>query len=433
MASNQGTLFWIAFPGNLEPGAALYILAEFTTDFTVAVPGQNFSVTGTAGPGAPGIVQLPEAVAAVQTNETVEAKGIRVTASRPVTVILRSPLSPGQSDEAYLALPVALLGTDYYVTLGYEESVSARGFPGNTEPSQLTIVAAESGTNVTVIPSCLSLSGSDPGVPVNITLNAGEVWQYRCGFRGDVTGTRVTSSRPIAVFGGSRCSDVPPGVGFCDYLVEQLIPVRMWGTVHLVPPIQNGAANLVRVLAAEDNTWVYFDNGTGTTAVELNAGEFSEGFYDVPLMITSSRPVLVGQYGVGAAQNPFNPERDPFFVQVFSTRLFTPEHRFYSPPGYENFVNIVAPIDAEVVLDGSPVTGFTPMPGGSYKWATSQVSTGEHVMTGTEPIMGYAYGLRTDAAYGYPTGLAFSPLDPADIWLISAVLLSIVILAVVSA
>ncbi len=339
MASNQGTLFWIAFPGNLEPGAALYILAEFTTDFTVAVPGQNFSVTGTAGPGAPGIVQLPEAVAAVQTNETVEAKGIRVTASRPVTVILRSPLSPGQSDEAYLALPVALLGTDYYVTLGYEESVSARGFPGNTEPSQLTIVAAESGTNVTVIPSCLSLSGSDPGVPVNITLNAGEVWQYRCGFRGDVTGTRVTSSRPV----------------------------------------------------------------------------------------------LVGQYGVGAAQNPFNPERDPFCVQVFSTRLFTPEHRFYSPPGYENFVNIVAPIDAEVVLDGSPVTGFTPMPGGSYKWATSQVSTGEHVMTGTEPIMGYAYGLRTDAAYGYPTGLAFSPLDPADIWLISAVLLSIVILAVVSA
>ena len=73
------------------------------------------------------------------------------------------------------------------------------------------------------------------------------------------------------------------------------------------------------------------------------------------------------------------------------------------------------------------------MPGGSSKWATSQVSTGEHVMTGTEPIMGYAYGLRTDAAYGYPTGLAFSPLDPADIWLISAVLLSIVILAVVSA
>jgi hypothetical protein len=47
--------------------------------------------------------------------------------------------------------------------------------------------------------------------------------------------------------------------------------------------------------------------------------------------------------------------------------------------------------------------------------------------------MGYAYGPRTDAAYGYPTGLAFSPLDPADIWLISAVLLSIVILAVVSA
>ena len=97
MASNQGTLFWIAFPGNLEPGAALYILAEFTTDFTVAVPGQNFSVTGTAGPGAPGIVQLPEAVAAVQTNETVEAKGIRVTASRPVTVVSAARCPQGRA------------------------------------------------------------------------------------------------------------------------------------------------------------------------------------------------------------------------------------------------------------------------------------------------------------------------------------------------
>lgn len=125
-----------------------------------------------------------------------------------------------------------------------------------------------------------------------------------------MTGSKITSNNPIAVFAGSRCSDVPPGTAFCDYLVEQLIPVQMWGTVHPVPPIQNGTANLVRIWAGQNDTRVYIDDGAGTTAVQLQAGEFAEGIFDVPIVVTSSRPVLVGQYGAGAEALPFNDNRD---------------------------------------------------------------------------------------------------------------------------
>ena len=49
-------------------------------------------------------------------------------------------------------------------------------------------------TQVTVTLSCESLAGSQPGVPINLVLNQGEVWQYRCGFLRDVTGTRVRAA-----------------------------------------------------------------------------------------------------------------------------------------------------------------------------------------------------------------------------------------------
>lgn len=348
MPSNRGTLFWLAYPGNLAPNAELYILASRETPFEVAIPGQGFSVTGNAGPDAPGIVFLPENFAAVQSSEMIEQKGIRVTSERPVTVILRGgTVGVLGSTEAYLGLPVDMLGSDYYTVLGYQESVSARGFPGNDEPSQLTIVAVEDNTQVTVTPSCESLAGSQPGVPINLVLNQGEVWQYRCGFLRDVTGTRVRSSRPIAVFGGSRCSDVPPGVAFCDYLVEQLIPVDMWRREYFVPPLLNGAANLVRVLASEDETRVQISDGTNanTITVYLDAGEFYEDFFDEAVRVMSSKPVMVGQYSVGAQAPPANNERDPLFLQILPARLFSRFHRFYNPPQYNiNLVNIVAPV-----------------------------------------------------------------------------------------
>lgn len=376
MPSNRGTLFWLAYPGNLAPSAELYILAARETTFEAAIPGRGFSVTGTAGPGAPGIVSLPEDLAAVQSNEVIEQKGIRVTSERPVTVILRGgTVGTLSSTEAYLGLPVDMLGSEYFTVLGYQESVSARGFPGNEEPSQLTIAAVEDNTRVTVTPSCESLAGSQPGVPINLVLDQGEVWQYRCGFLRDVTGTRVRSNRPIAVFGGSRFSDVPPGVAFCDYLVEQLIPVELWDREYFVPPLLNGAANLVRVLASEDETW----------------------------------------------------------VQILTPRLFSRFHRFYSPPQYNiNLVNIVAPVNAAVQLDGADVTGFSPFPGGRYQWAAVALDPGEHVISSTEPVMGYAYGFSPAIAYGYPTGLSIQDVDALALILIVFLLVVLLLLVILS-
>ena len=65
--------------------------------------------------------------------------------------------------------------------------------------------------------------GSDP----ELMLNGMEtyLWEDRESF----TGTRIISTKPIAVFAGARCTYVPAGRGYCDHLFEQIPPTATWG------------------------------------------------------------------------------------------------------------------------------------------------------------------------------------------------------------
>ncbi len=144
----------MTFPGNYREVSAanLYILADTPgTNFLVEAPGVGFSAPGSASPGSPATVFLPELLA-IQSNETVEQKGIRVSAGNPVTVIFRSPVPPSTTDDAYLALPVAALGNNAAMVLGFREDVSDIGASPTEAPSQFTLVATQDGTHITVVP-----------------------------------------------------------------------------------------------------------------------------------------------------------------------------------------------------------------------------------------------------------------------------------------
>ena len=45
----------------------------------------------------------------------------------------------------------------------------------------------------------------------------------------DLTGTRITSSKPLSVFSGSDCVSVPQNIGHCNHLVEQVPLTVTWG------------------------------------------------------------------------------------------------------------------------------------------------------------------------------------------------------------
>ena len=259
-ADNMGNDFWIAIPENVTAAASLslYISASVNTTGTVDIPGlgwtQNFNVTAGMVTG----VSLPMSAQA-NLDDGIENKGIHVTSVAEVAVY-------GLSEEdaitdAFLALPTDVLGTEY-VVMAYGNAI-AGGF--NLEGSQFSVAATQNATTLTITPS-VTTGTRTAGVPYNITLDQGEVYTLTNNTWGptwDLTGTIITSDKPVAVFGSHECAFVPDIYAYCDYLIEQLPPTSSWGQQFVSLPLATRVGgDTFRFLASEDNTTVSVNGAT---------------------------------------------------------------------------------------------------------------------------------------------------------------------------
>jgi len=411
-AAQVGTDFWLAFPeqegNNSFEDFELDILSEQTANYTITTLTPASTVTGTVTASTPKHIVMNR-LTQITTNQVIEGRGIHVTSDAPISVIFKSPSNATvHSDDAYLVLPTPTLNTENIV-VGHQETLSARGFSPTRYPSQFVILAPNDATNVVINTTCTSLSGTLAGGTVVLALNAGQTYQYRCGNAQDVTGTVVTADKPVAVFGGNRCTDIPAGLSACDYVVEEMFPVSMWRKDYLTFPLNNGTADLLRIVASRDGTVVTIDDGTATQTTSLNRGGQFNLTTGLPTHIASNQPISVAQYSRGGEVDPYNANRDPMEMLIIPTDLYLNSYRLYTPTGYApNYLNIIAASSAvgSVQLDGNPVSGFSPLPGGAYQGVAVVVGAGQHVVTASGPMAVYSYGFALAASYGYPAGIA---------------------------
>ncbi|MEE2779099.1 MAG: IgGFc-binding protein [Myxococcota bacterium] len=107
------------------------------------------------------------------------------------------------------------------------------------------------------------------------------------------------------------------------------------------------------------------------------------------------------------------PSGDPALILTPPAGQFRKDYVFLTPDKYnDDYVNIVAPADATVTLDGFPVSAasFTPIVGSTYKVARLTVADGVHTVEATAPIGVTAYGFDKDVSYGYTAGLNLTDL-----------------------
>jgi RHS repeat-associated protein len=424
--TNKGMDFWLAFPGNLPPSQAqgpqlitMFIGSETNTSGTFSIPGLGISQSFTVTAGQITAINVP-LNAQLDTTDTVEHKGIHITAQNEVAVYGLS--AEFATTDAYLGLPVSMLGTEYIV-LGYK-STPAPNDPNailGSTPSQADVVAAYDGTTVTITPST-DTPGRKAGVPYSIVLNQGSVYQLRAGIaKTDLSGSIISSDKPVAVFGGNECVFI--NGTFCDYIVEQLPPVNAWGTAFVNMPLAglpNG--DTFRFLASQDNTTVRLSNGE---QILLNRGQFSEQIIIGPSSITSDKPILVAQYE-NASQFNGNAESDPMMMLVPPFEQFSGDAVIMAPGaafstdtgGFTpNFVNVFADLSSggSVQIDGTPIpaSSFTTIDDTQFSGATVQVSTGSHRLTGNIPFAADSYGYARVDSYGYGSGVALSTAPDA--------------------
>jgi hypothetical protein len=396
--TNQGTDFYLGFMQNLgTSNLRIFVTGSVATVGTVAVPGLAFSTPFAVTPGTITTVVVPS-TAASQTSNVVDNLGVHVTALAPVTVYGLNEIP--YTTDAYLGLPLPLLGTSY-IALGFTGGLGG--------PSEFQVVGTQDGTQVTITPAAAA-TGHAAGVPYTITLNQLQTYQLQAtSDTTDLSGSLITSTAPVSVFAGALCTNIPnTGYVACDHVMEQIPATVSWGKNFLTVPLDTRVGgDTFRVLASAAGTTVAID---GTVVATLGSAQFYQSVLShANHTIATSNASLVAQYSNSTSYD--NVTSDPFEMLISPTEQFQTSYTVTTPSSnptaYTNYINVAASASdvSSCRVDGSPITTFTAIGTSGYVGAEIPVAIGTHNLSCPDPFGVYVYGFASYDSYGYPGGL----------------------------
>ncbi|MBX7043393.1 MAG: T9SS type A sorting domain-containing protein [Ignavibacteria bacterium] len=398
---SKGTDFWLMFNGNLgTPTLTMFITSDVNTSGTVTPQGGApipFNVVAnTVTP-----VSIPGSYAN-HTSDVIDNKGVHVVSNDEVTVYGLNYIA--FTTDAYLGLPTDILGTSY-VVLTYRNSNVVNAV-------QFGVVATQDNTTITITPS-VTTGGRTAGVPYNIVMNQGETYELRNtgAAPNDLSGTTITSDKPIGVMGSHQCVNIPAGFVFCDHICEMLPPTTTWGRNFVTVPLRSRVNGDTWIIMASQNATVVTINGV--PQAPINAGDRIETILTGQSIITANNPVLVAQYSNGSSFSG-NPG-DPFMMICPPYEQYLSGYTLTTVSGYvAHYINVVAPnaVVGSLTLDAVPVpvVEFTPIGASGFSGAQLAVTPGSHTLAATLPFGVFQYGFNNDDSYGYPGGLSLSPV-----------------------
>ena len=376
---------------------------------------------------------------------TKKKAAFKLTSTLPIAAYQFSPLNKAEqrSNDASLLLAAEALGKVYYVMTTEVALASGRSY--------VTVVGTQGGTNVTVTPSVSTVGGGGvpalgAGQPYSTTLGEQEVLQIATKTKGaDVTGTKVKADKPVAVFGGNSCANLPANKSFCDHVQEQMFPVETWGkgylAVKFLPRGLTPENDWWRVMASENNTKVTITGAPGLAPSHtLQAGKHVQISTPAAFVVKADKPISLGHYllGQGAVAVPLNKQvyKDPFqtpkscAVGPSYTSMGDPaisvsvpfeqyrkQYIFLTPDTYRyDFVTVMVPENKEtpsVLLDGQPIPAPLQKIGNTnFRFARFRVSDGPHTLTGTTTFGIEVYGYDCNVSYAYSGGLSLKVINP---------------------
>jgi hypothetical protein len=414
----------------VDPAFTFAVVVSNASDDSVSVlvtRGDEPIFGTTVFPNQLEVIALPWVfeLSAGSTSRVAVGGAYRLRANRPVTAYQYSPLeyrlagAPvfSYTNDASLLLPAHAWGDDYAVV-----SREHWTYPDllADEPGLYAVAAAHDGTELTLTaPAGGSKVSTLPGLESDgngkLVLNRGDVLQVCTqGPVSDLTGTRVQASKPVQVIGGHRCTFVPASIGWCDHLEESIPPRHALGdtyyaTAPLLPSALSAKARKVRVLALEAGVTLTYDpplDGWPTSLAKQ--GDWFEEETDLDFRVIGTGSLLVAQYMLG--QDAGGGAGDPAMEILVTPLQFRSVYLFHAPTHYTtSFVNLVAPLNTALELDGAPVT--TPLePIGSTGWGVANLKLpttggGTHRLEGTTAFGVSVYGYGQYTSYWYPGGL----------------------------
>ncbi|NVB40255.1 IgGFc-binding protein [Pseudenhygromyxa sp. WMMC2535] len=342
----------------------------------------------------------------------------RLRSDRPIVVYQYNPLDSTTTNDASLMLPVNVWG---------KETMVASWPHWSSIPAFYTVVAHEDNTTVTLTPPpggvAVSAGGgvASDGSGQIVLDNSDAINVITSTTNADLTGSLVVADKPVQVIGGHKCTNVPANITACDHLEEALFPIETLADEYIVvPPAQVPNDNLdkaqmVRVIATEDDTTLTFEPDQGVSTNLASAGDFVQlSSTTAAFKVTGDKPIMVVQYMVG--QSAGYGTSDPAMVQAVTPGQFRTDYLFFAAPSWTaNYVDIIAPTDASVTVDGAAVADWSAVGTSGYSVAHVELSNagdGTHSVSADDKVGISVYGVQSAGSYWYPGGLELLQLNP---------------------
>ena len=222
------------------------------------------------------------------------------------------------------------------------------------------------------------------------------------------------------MIGGHQCIYIPDTTGYCDHLEESMLPFEALSnsyivTAPLIPTVPaTTKVEYVRIIATKPNTALTYDPPQpGAPTFLTQAGEWAEiAGTTADFQINATDPVLVATYFAGQAAG--GNTGDPSLSIAIPSDQYRKSYLFHAPTNYDNnYVNITATVGSAVTLDGAVVPGFVAIGNSGFavaRPALSNVGSGNHTISSTQPFGISVYGYGQYTSYWYPGGTELTKL-----------------------
>ena len=355
------------------------------------------------------------------------------------------------SSDTFCVLPLVFLPTSYeYYAISVPkteiQSVSEGEVEDITpeEKSAFLIVSTDDGTQISLtLTQSVSTDDADDlsqfgpminrGETVSLTLDRDKTLYVSSV--DDLTGSRVTSNKPITFFSGHECGTIPQTLQYCDQMIEQIPPTATWGREFFTAPFLTRTEGDAFVVLASDSDTVFSGvcyNRTQDTLTEVgefiipSAGEtvnFTVSSFQVCRFL-SNKPVLLAQFSL-ASSTDNNSNADPFMVVIPSVEQYRDSLSFkvFETLTELHFINIFLPVAFDpsgLRFNGDPLPedAFLPIACNSSREtcgfaAQVPITTDMQTVTHVDPnarlaVIVYSLGFRT--GQGFSAGMALRPI-----------------------
>ncbi|CAC5415915.1 unnamed protein product [Mytilus coruscus] len=333
----------------------------------------------------------------------IENKGIHITSTVPITVyVFQTQL---HTSDGYAAIPIKFMSTKYIVS-----SFTVWHHGVHDYNSFIGIVSLGGNINVKVQlkmkKGTVKYKGKEFGNGEIIEINMSAFQTLQLSHNYDLSGSVISSSKPIGVVSGNICNKVKSN--YCSHSTEMMLPINQLDNEFIIPLIQTRQKSTVRLLSPGTvHINVHLKDRHYDT--RLNEGDYHDLIHNDISVVQSTGNLLVTVFPHEA--HGF----DSYMMTVYGINQYKSDYEFIIPSDFSSFVSITFCGDA---IRGFEIDGHVmkvdkvfekTVLKKKYITFSYNITEGAHRIKNTIGIRFglWLYGNRRNDGYGYPAGIAF--------------------------